>query len=145
MHKLRSLSLFTGAALVCAMLGLCSSTKADTRDKKTAVTFGEPVEVPGTALPAGTYVFKLARSRADRHLVQIFNEDETQLITTVRAVPTSRAQTTAKPVFTFDESYPDSPELLHTWFYPGDDIGNEFVYPENQHSPNGYYGETNHQ
>src|SRR6516225_11795877 len=67
------------------MLGLCSSTQADTWDKKTAVTFGEPVEVPGTALPAGTYVFILAPSRADRHLVQIFNEDETQLIATERS------------------------------------------------------------
>ena len=144
MHKFRSPSLFAGAALVCAMLGLCSSTKADTWDKKTAVTFCEPVEVPGTALPAGTYEFKLAPSRADRHLVQIFNEDETQLIATVRAVPTYRAQPTVKPVFTFDENYPDSPELLHAWFYPGDDIGNEFAYPENQHSPNGSHGETNH-
>jgi hypothetical protein len=34
--------------------------KADEWDKQTIVTFNKPVEVPGSVLRAGTYVFKLA-------------------------------------------------------------------------------------
>lgn len=44
--------------------------RADEEDKKTVVTFNEPIQVLGTVLPAGTYVFKLADSQSDRHIVQ---------------------------------------------------------------------------
>ena len=71
--------------------------------------------------------------------MEILNEDETELITTVRAVPTRRAQTPGESDFTFDEGYADSPKPLHAWFYPGSDIGNEFVDAENQRSQNGNY------
>jgi len=60
MHKLGPLRLLLGVALVCTALALSASTKADDWDRKTVVTFSAPVEVPGSALPAGTYVFKLA-------------------------------------------------------------------------------------
>src|SRR4051812_35868546 len=40
-------------------IGLAGRAAADERDKKTVVTFSAPVELPGKALPAGTYVFKL--------------------------------------------------------------------------------------
>ena len=37
----------------------------------------EPFQVPNKVLPAGTYVMKLLDSPSDRHIVQIFNADET--------------------------------------------------------------------
>ena len=58
-------------------LAFLPSAKADEWNKKTVVTFNEPVEVPGVGaqiLPAGTYVFKLLDSPSDRHIVQIFNQ-----------------------------------------------------------------------
>ncbi|PYS05701.1 MAG: hypothetical protein DMG17_33735 [Acidobacteria bacterium] len=39
-----------------------SNAKADEWDKKTLVTFDQPVEIPGMVLPAGTYVFRRASS-----------------------------------------------------------------------------------
>ncbi len=36
-----------------------SNVKADEEDKKTQVTFNEPVAIPGRDLAAGTYVFSL--------------------------------------------------------------------------------------
>jgi len=36
------------------------------------VTFSGPVEIPGKALPAGTYVFKLLDSQGNRNIVQVF-------------------------------------------------------------------------
>ena len=63
------------SAVVPFLLGLLSlpfmrSAQADEWDKKTDVTFNQPVEVPGMVLSAGTYVFKLADSESDRSIVR---------------------------------------------------------------------------
>jgi len=105
------------------------NARADEWDKKTALTFNEPVQVPGTTLSAGTYVFKLADS-SDRTIVQIWNEDETRLITTILAVADYRANTPDKTIVSFDERPPGQPEALKAWFYPGDNSGVEFIYPK---------------
>jgi len=104
------------------------SARADEWDRKTTLTFNQPVQVPGTTLSAGTYVFKLADS-SDRTIVQIWNEDETRLITTILAVADYRASTPDKTIVSFDERPTGQPEALKAWFYPGDNSGVEFIYP----------------
>ena len=105
---------------------------ADDWDKATKITFNEPVQVPGKVLPAGTYVFKLLDSASDRHVVQIFNEDHTQLITTVLAVPNERLEPAGKTILTYQERPADQPMALSAWFYPGDNMGQQFVYPKSE-------------
>ncbi len=122
------------AALIGAAFS--PSVKADEWNKKTVVTFSDPVETPGVhiqgwaVLPAGTYVFKLLNSPSDRHIVQIFSQDETVLYTTVLAIPNYRLRATGKTVITFRERPAGEPEALRAWFYPGDNFGQEFVYPK---------------
>jgi hypothetical protein len=106
--------------------------KADEWDKQTVLTFNEPVEVPGKVLPAGTYVFRLADIQSDRNVVQVFTEDEKQLLATILAIPAYRIEPTDKTVVTFDERPSGSPEALHKWFYPGDNYGFEFVYRKSE-------------
>lgn len=105
-------------------------SQADEWNKKTIFTFSEPVEVPGLALPAGTYVFKLMDSQSDRDIVQIFNKDQSKLFATILAIPDYRMNPTDKTVVTFDERPKNSPEAVDAWFYPGDNYGMEFVYPK---------------
>jgi hypothetical protein len=109
---------------------LVPSLRADEEDKKTIITFSEPVQVPGMTLPAGTYTFKLADSTSDRNIVQIFSADGTRLITTVLAIPDERLAPTGNTVVKFDERPTGQPEALKAWFYPGDNFGQEFVYPK---------------
>ena len=104
---------------------------ADERNRKTVITFNEPVEVPGVGaqtLPAGTYVFKILDSQADRHIVQIFSKDESHLFTTILAIPNYRLHATDKTVMSFRERPVGQPEALKAWFYPGHEWGDEFVY-----------------
>ena len=60
--------------------------QADTWNRKTEITFSEPVEIPGVhlagwgVLPAGTYVFKILDSQSDRHIVQIFRSLKTRSV-----------------------------------------------------------------
>ena len=106
------------------------NAKADEWDKTTVFTFSGPVEIPGMVLAAGTYVFKLADSDSDRNIVQVFNEDENHLYGTFLAIPDYRMKTPSKPIITFEERAAGAPEAVKAWFYPGDNYGNEFVYPK---------------
>ena len=106
------------------------SARADTWNKKTVVTFSQAVEVPGRILPAGTYTFQLLDPLSDRHIVQIFNADGSQIIATILAINNYRLQSTGETVMKFSERPADSPDALRAWFYPGDNFGQEFVYPK---------------
>jgi hypothetical protein len=96
-------AVFAALCVVTLGVGLTPKAAADERDKKTIVTFSAPVEVPGKALPAGTYVFKLLDSTSNRNIVQIFDKDEKQLLATILAIPDYRLKPTDKPVIRFEE------------------------------------------
>jgi hypothetical protein len=133
------MSFLTAAPVVCAALiatTFLPQVKADDWNRKTVITFSEPVETPGIhmkgwgVLPAGTYVFKILDSKSDRHIVQIFNQDETVVYATILAIPNYRIRATDKTVLTFRETPPGEPQVLRAWFYPGHNFGDEFVYPK---------------
>jgi hypothetical protein len=120
------------AVFALTLLGATLSTgaRADEWNKKTVMTFNQPVEIPGQILPAGTYTFVLLDSPSDRHIVQIFNADGSQIIATVLAINNYRLKPTGDTVVKFAERSGDNPEALKGWFYPGDNFGQEFVYPK---------------
>ena len=131
MRIVRAIQISVCAAVLCATFVMV--TRADTWNKKTIVTFSDAVEIPGQVLPAGTYVFKLANSASDRHIVQIWNEDENQILATIFAVPSYRLDAPDRTIFEFDERLGASPMALRSWFYPGDNTGQEFVYRYDRH------------
>src|ERR1700724_3855909 len=130
----------TQATLWMALLGAAfsPSARADEVNRKTVITFSGPVEIPGVhlqgfgILPAGTYVFKVLDSKSDRHIVQIFSQDELTVYATILAIPNYRLKATDKTVITFRERPAGQPEALRAWFYPGRTWGEEFVYPKSR-------------
>jgi hypothetical protein len=136
------MNLSKAAIMVCgvALMGavLAPSARADDWNRKTVITFSAPVEIPGVhltgwgVLPAGTYVFKIFDSQSDRHIVQIFSQDETKVYATILAIPNYRLKATDKTVMTFRERPAGQPEALRAWFYPGRNWGEEFVYPKDK-------------
>ncbi len=119
--------------LIVSGLGFLPASGASagqSENKKTALTFNQPVEIPGHVLPTGTYIFRLADSATDRHIVQILNADESQIIATLLAVPDYRLKPTDETVIRFGEVPAGSPEAIRAWFFPGDSIGQAFVYPK---------------
>jgi hypothetical protein len=126
----RALVFAFSITVLCAMIS--STASAQTWNKRTSVTFSGPVEIPGIGaqvLPAGTYVFRLLDSVSDRNIVQIFNKDESHLYATILAIPNYRLKATDKTVMTFAERRAGFPQAIRAWFYPGDNSGQEFVYP----------------
>src|SRR5579883_2229633 len=114
----RMLGIASFIAVICVMFS--STASAQPSNRKTTVTFNQPVEIPGVdaqVLPAGTYVFKLLDSQTDRHIVQIFNKDETHIYSTILAIPNYRLKATDKTVMTFRERAVGDPEAIRAWFY----------------------------
>ena len=121
-------------ATVCG-LGLAAGffairAQADQWDKLTILTVNEPIQVQDKVLEPGKYVFKLLDSSSDRHVVQIFNGDQSRIIDTLLAIPNYRLQPTGHSRFAFWETPPGNAKALRAWFYPGDNFGQEFTYPK---------------
>jgi hypothetical protein len=141
-QRKKEMKLFRAAMTMCfsaaISAALIPSAQADDWNRKTEITFSGPVEIPGVhltgwgVLPAGTYVFKILDSQSDRHIVQIFNKEETTIYATILAIPNYRLKATDKTVITFRERPAGEPEALRAWFYPGRNWGEEFVYPKAQ-------------
>ncbi len=118
-------------ACVVFLIGMSLNwARADEWDKMTKMTFNLPVELPGVVLAPGTYVFKLMDNPADRNIVQVFNEDQSKVVATVLAIPDYRLEPAGKTIVSFEERQKGAPEAIKAWFYPGDNVGREFVYPK---------------
>jgi hypothetical protein len=119
--------LFSGLLLLGGLL------LASDYDKRTVITFNEPVTIAGVpvvTLEPGPYVIRLLNHDHSRTIVQVFNEREDQLFTTVLAIPNYRLVPKDKTTFGFWETPRGNPVALKSWFSVGDQWGVEFVYPK---------------
>jgi len=122
-------------ACAMAMLSLLTFNVAAqdfNTNERTYLTFSSAVELPGVTLQPGTYLFRLADSPSNRHIVQVFSQDEKQIQATILAVPAERMEVTGETVVTFRETAEGTTPAVQYWYYPGDKIGHEFVYPKDQ-------------
>src|ERR1700680_4341834 len=131
MKIVRVMAVLLGIALLAASAGYYT-VRADEWDKTTKLTFNEAVQVPGTVLPAGTYIFRLYDSASNRHVVRIFKEDNTTLVTTILAIPNQRLKPAEKTILPYSERPTNQPQAVNAWFYPGDNTGQQFVYQKSQ-------------
>lgn len=116
--------MLSSLALIAASLPV---VRASEWDQKTILTIQQSIQVADQVLPPGTSVFKMLNVPPDRHLVQVFNADETKLVTATMTIPNYRLKQTGKGRFLFWETPPGQPKALRAWFYPGDLIGHEFA------------------
>lgn len=113
---------------------LAAPARADEWNKQTTVQFNEPVELPGHVLLPGTYTFRLA-DLSNRNVLQVFRQDKKgidHLVTTEFVVPIYQLNTPSNLEVKVEERHNNTPEALHTLFYPGDNYGWQFVYPHKQ-------------
>ena len=128
---MKTLRIAVALSVVALVMLVGVSARADNLNKLTIVTFNEPVELPGNVvLQPGTYAFVVGESYGFRHLVRVFDKDRTHLYATVLAIPNYRDKATEETVVKFAETPAGNPIALKEWFYPGNGIGQEFVYPK---------------
>jgi hypothetical protein len=132
------------AALATSLMSsaFVPSLKASEWDEKTIITISQPVDVQGTILPAGRYVLKLQTSSFARDIISIFNDGEKRVIATFLVNHAYRLDSTDKSEFSFYGSPEGQPAALHTWFYPGENNGFEFL--ERRHKATAESGAAGH-
>ena len=106
--------------------------RADEEKETTKITFSAPVEIPGTVLPAGSYIFERADDTDMRDMVHIFNADHTELYATLESIPVDRMNPTSNTSVTLAEEGSGNPDVLVRWFYSDTLTGHEFVYPKSE-------------
>ena len=131
MTLLRKLTLACVVATAAAVLPAAAQAQPVNQD--TYFTFSAPVELPGATLPAGRYLFLLADSPSNRHVVRVMSEDRKKIYTTVMAIPSYQVgKPSSEPEIRFMEGPENGPHAIKLWIYPGRTTAHEFLYPRSQ-------------
>ena len=117
-------------ALLTCLMGASGSAQTD--DKRTVFTFSGPVALPGVTLPAGQYLFRLADPTGDRKVVNVLSADGKIAYGMFFSVPAERFEPASAPEVRFMETAAGVPAAIKAWWYPGERMGYEFMYPKDQ-------------
>jgi hypothetical protein len=123
------MSMCSIAIATAAIWLFATPAHANEWNELTYFTFSAPLELPGVALPAGTYMFKHPDVN-NRQVVRVFSQDGQTIYGTFLTIPESRVNPAESPTVTFEETPRGTPEAIKAWFYPGQTTGQEFIYPE---------------
>ena len=123
--------------MACAAMLTTSAVPASAQgqplDARTEFTFNQPVELPGVTLPAGTYIFRFVDATTGKKVMQVQAKDASNknygMFMTINA---ERPRPSDDAELRFLETPAGQPAAVKTWWYPGNTIGREFVYPKSQ-------------
>ena len=117
-----------------AILGLLAANVGAQQtnvQERTFMTFSTAVEMPGVVLEPGTYEFQLADS-PQRNVIQVFTKDRTDVIGQWTFVPSQRERVSDETVVMFRETAEGTTPAVQYWYFPGEKVGKEFIYPKDQ-------------
>ena len=129
----KSAALILGCFILTLVILAPAYLRGDEWNRATKFDVNKPFEVPGMVLQPNTrYVIRLLDSPSTRNVVQIYNEDQTKMLTMFMGISSERSEAADHTVFSFIETEPGNPLPIKEWFYPGRTLGLEFVYPKDQ-------------
>jgi hypothetical protein len=128
--KLRNTGLLVAATFLAGASLVSPALRADnTSVKQATVTIQTPEQVPGSVLPAGTYVFKQSGSQSGWTIVQIYNNDDTAIVTTVLAYPNPKVASNGQNAVTYPANGAGSIPAIEGFVFTGDSTVEQFAYP----------------
>ena len=118
------------AAVVVAPPALPGIDAAGNLGKTTALTFSQPVRLPGVALGAGTYIFEIANPDSGADVVRVMDRDRTTayFMGFTRAVTRPHGMPREQAV-SLGESAAGSAPPITVWWPGGESTGRQFIYP----------------
>jgi hypothetical protein len=130
---MKRVKLLTTAAALTVMTLLTGSAVAQQTNvsERSFLTFSNSFELPGLTLEPGTYVFKLADTPS-RNVVQVWTRDEKEMLGHWTFVQSERTRVSDESVVMFKEMPAGTTPAVQYWYYPGERIGKEFIYPKDQ-------------
>src|ERR1051325_7576194 len=109
-----------------------STAQAQPENKRTFFTFSGPVALPGVTLPAGRYVFKIVDTTTTCKVIQVLSDDEKKPFAMATTIPDQRRDPAKDATVSFYETPAGTPAAVKSWWYPGESIGYQFIYPRAQ-------------
>jgi len=121
------------AAMMLTMSAGSARAQGGPMDSRTEFTFNRSVELPGVTLPPGTYVFRFVDATTGKNVMQVQAKDASNktygMFLTISA---QRPKASDDAELRFLETPAGQPAAVKTWWYPGNTIGREFIYPKSQ-------------
>jgi hypothetical protein len=124
------------ASAVVMCLAIAQSVEAQPR-RQTKVRFSAPIEIPNPStksgvmtLPPGEYLFALVETGTSHHVVRVSDTTGKQVHSQVLTMPDYRLNATSKTVMYLGERPAGQPLAIKSWFYPGNTMGERFIYPK---------------
>jgi hypothetical protein len=130
MIRVKLMTAALGVAFLAALAGGVAAQQTNVSER-TFLTFSSAVEMPGVTLQPGTYVFRLADTPT-RNVVQVLDESGENILGQWLFVPSERTEVTGDTVVMFKETAEGTTPAVQYWYFPGERIGKEFVYSEDQ-------------
>ena len=125
------------AVLMC--LVIAQSVEAQTGRRQTKVRFNAPIEIPNPSLPSGVmtlppgeYIFAMVDTGSSHHVVRVTDPTGKTTHSMVLTMPDYRLSATSKTVMYLGERPAGQPLAIKSWFYPGMNSGERFIYPKSR-------------
>lgn len=99
-------------ALLLIVVSTAPAPAATNRYTFSHLTFSGSVQLPGVALPAGTYTFM----RVSPRVIQVLSRDHRRSYGMFMTIPTLRHDQTTKQEIVFGEPSVGEPPPIKTWF-----------------------------
>ena len=125
------------ASAIVMCLAIAQSVEAQTGRRQTKVRFSAPIEIPNPStksgvmtLPPGEYIFAMVDTGTSHHVVRVTDPTGKTVHSQVLTMPDYRLNATSKTVMYLGERPAGQPLAIKSWFYPGDSMGERFIYPK---------------
>lgn len=125
------------ASAIMMCLAIAQSVDAQTGRRQTKVRFNAPIEIPNPSLPCGVmtlppgeYIFAMVDTGTSHHVVRVTDPTGKQIHSQVLTMPDYRLSATSKTVMYLGERPAGQPLAIKSWFYPGSNTGERFIYPK---------------
>jgi len=134
MHSHKTLIIAVIGLVVGLGLVVPPLTQGSDFDLRTVLSFNKPVTVPNAVLQPNTnYVMTVGDAQLGmRNVVRIYQGDESRLVTQFLAINKEQLDPVDKTTLHFMETAAGYPQPIDSWFYPGRNIGLEFIYTKDQ-------------
>jgi hypothetical protein len=98
--------------------------------KKTTLTVAALTQLPGTTLAAGSYVFRQSGEQSGWDIVQVYNSDQSSLVTTLLAYPNPNLVSNGQAFLVYPQSTDSQTQVMEAFFFDGDAVGQQLAYPK---------------
>ena len=120
--------MLSGIVLLAVLATSGASATLNSR-RTTYFTFSRTVQMPGVALPAGTYIFEVANPEGQADIVRVMSRDRSQLFLMKFTRPIYRQPNrTLKATISLGEAPAGTPPPVTAWYPESETRGREFLY-----------------